>query len=92
MKISSSHNREAALVLIVAKAGPAHRLRAPVFLTPSNLVRRADRLLDPGDLVMGQMVVLLTKGIDLSVASNLALTGMFPAVAGKAFPRTCQCG
>jgi rhamnose transport system permease protein len=34
---------------------------------------------------MGQMLVLLTRGIDLSVASNLALTGMACALVGKAF-------
>ena len=35
---------------------------------------------------MGQMMVLLTRGIDLSVASNLALTGMACALVGRAFP------
>jgi ABC-type xylose transport system permease subunit len=33
-----------------------------------------------------KLLVLLTRGIDLSVASNLALTGMACALIGKAFP------
>jgi rhamnose transport system permease protein len=32
------------------------------------------------------MLVLLTRGVDLSVASNLALTGMLCALAGRAWP------
>ena len=73
MKNFFLHNREAALALIVAALALLIGLRAPVFLTPSNLL---DVLTDSSILailVMGQMVVLLTKGIDLSVASNLAL-------------------
>lgn len=86
MKNFFLHNREAALAVIVVALALLIGLRAPVFLTPSNLL---DVLTDSSILailVMGQMVVLLTKGIDLSVASNLALTGMFCAVMGKAFP------
>ena len=70
MKNFFLHNREAALAVIVVALALLIGLRAPVFLTPSNLL---DELTDSSILailVMGQMVVLLTKGIDLSVASN----------------------
>jgi len=86
MKNFFLRNREAALAVIVAAMALLVGLRAPVFLTGGNLL---DVLNDSSILVilvMGQMVVLLTKGIDLSVASNLALTGMFCAVVGKAYP------
>ena len=86
MKKHLLQNREAALAFIVAAMALMVGMRAPVFLTGGNLL---DVLNDSSILVilvMGQMVVLLTKGIDLSVASNLALTGMFCAVIGKAYP------
>ena len=70
------------LVALVALIG----LRAPVFLSAKSL----DSLLtDSAILVMmvlAQMLVILTRGIDLSVAANLALCGMVSALLGKNFP------
>jgi len=37
-------------------------------------------------LALGQMMVLLTKGIDLSMAANLALTGMIVALLNAHYP------
>ena len=37
-------------------------------------------------LALGQMAVILTRSIDLSMASNLALTGMIVAMLNAAFP------
>ena len=51
-------------------------LRSPYFLTADNFI---DILLDIAALAIvaiGQMMVILTRGIDLSVASVLALSGM----------------
>ena len=86
MKNFFLRNREAALALIVAALALLVGLRAPVFLTGGNLIDVLNDSAILAILVMGQMVVLLTKGIDLSVSSNLALTGMFCAVVGRAFP------
>lgn len=86
MKKYFLRNREAALAAIVVAIALVVGLRAPVFLTAGNLLDVINDSSILAILVMGQMVVLLTKGIDLSVASNLALTGMFCAVVGKAFP------
>nr|WP_250207877.1 ABC transporter permease [Curvibacter sp. CHRR-16] len=60
--------------------------RSPVFFSWRNLLDMANDSSILAILVMGQMLVLLTRGVDLSVASNLALTGMVCAVAGKVFP------
>ena len=79
-------NREAALAVIVVAMALVVGLRAPVFLTVGNLLDVINDSSILAILVMGQMVVLLTKGIDLSVAANLALTGMFCAVVGRDFP------
>jgi rhamnose transport system permease protein len=78
--------REAALALIVAGLVVVVGLRAQVFLSVSSLY---DMLVDTSFLFMlalAQMAVILTRGIDLSVASNLALTGMVTALFAAAYP------
>jgi rhamnose transport system permease protein len=58
----------------------------PGFAAPTNL---ADVLNDTSILILlalGQMVVILTRGIDLSVAANLALSGMIVALFNRSFP------
>ena len=58
----------------------------PGFATPANL---GNVFNDTSILIMlalGQMAVILTKCIDLSVAANLALTGMVVAMLNAAFP------
>jgi rhamnose transport system permease protein len=70
------------IALIVALVG----WRAPVFMSWRNALDIANDSSILVILVMGQMLVLLTRGVDLSVASNLALTGMICALAGRAWP------
>ena len=78
--------REAQLALILVVMSGAIGLRAPLFLSP----RSIDSLLtDSSILVMmalAQMLVIVTRGIDLSVAANLALCGMAVALLGERFP------
>jgi rhamnose transport system permease protein len=80
------HDREWLLVVTISVLVLAIGLRSPVFLT----WRNANDILNDSAilaiLVIGQMLVLLIRGIDLSVASNLALTGMVCALVGRAFP------
>ncbi|MEV8467238.1 ABC transporter permease [Fluviibacterium sp. DFM31] len=60
--------------------------RFPGFVTPSNL---AGVFNDTSPLILlavGQMIVILTKCIDLSVAANLALTGMVVSMINVAAP------
>ena len=78
--------REWLLLAIIAAIALAVGARAPVFLTWRNGLDIANDSAILAILVMGQMLVLLTRGIDLSVASNLALTGMVCALLGKAWP------
>jgi rhamnose transport system permease protein len=78
--------REAALAAIVIGLIVLVGLRAPVFLTGSSLY---GVLVDTSFLfmlVLAQMAIILTRGIDLSVASNLALSGMVSALFAAAFP------
>ena len=78
--------REGALLLIILLIALAVGSRAPVFLTWRNGMDIANDSAILAILVMGQMLVLLTRGVDLSVASNLALTGMVCALAGRTWP------
>jgi rhamnose transport system permease protein len=78
--------RDFALALIVVALVVAIGLRAPVFVTPESLV---EVLTDTSFLFMltlAQRAVILTRGIDLSVAANLALTGMICALVSRAEP------
>lgn len=81
-----SIRREWLLLAIIVAIALAVGARAPVFLTWRNGMDIANDSAILAILVMGQMLVLLTRGIDLSVASNLALTGMVCALIGKAWP------
>lgn len=78
--------REVQLAIILALLVAVVGARAPVFLG----ARSIDSLFtDSAILVMmvlAQMLVILTRGIDLSVAANLALCGMVVALIGQKAP------
>ena len=86
MKNLISIRREWLLLATIAAIALAVGARAPVFLTWRNGLDIANDSAILAILVMGQMLVLLTRGIDLSVASNLALTGMVCALLGRSWP------
>ncbi|MCX8228087.1 MAG: ABC transporter permease, partial [Sulfitobacter sp.] len=56
------------------------------FVAPSNLANVFNDTAPLIILALGQMVVILTRCIDLSVAANLALTGMAVAMINVAMP------
>ncbi|MFS4437417.1 ABC transporter permease [Paracoccaceae bacterium GXU_MW_L88] len=60
--------------------------RFPAFVSPGNLVAVFADSAPLIILALGQMVVILTRCIDLSVAANLALTGMVCAMLNVAMP------
>jgi len=65
-----------ALVLLIGGVA----LRFPAFVRPGNLVNVFNDTSPLILLAIGQMIVILTKCIDLSVAANLALCGMAAAL------------
>jgi rhamnose transport system permease protein len=78
--------REITLVAIIAVMLAAVSLRAPGFLRLGNI---GDILTDTAILVIvsiGQMMVIVTGGADLSVASGIALTGMSVAMLNWLVP------
>lgn len=84
-------SRELLLSLVIVVMTGLIATRFPAFVTPANLANVFNDTAPLMILVMGQMVVILTKAIDLSVAANLALTGMVAAMlngAGVPLPVT----
>lgn len=79
-------SREVLLLIAIGLLLALIAARFPAFIAPSNLV---DVFNDTSPLILlaiGQMIVILTKCIDLSVAANLALTGMVVSLINIAAP------
>ena len=77
-------SREAILALAILLLLALIATRFPGFVAPANLARV---LTDTSPLILlalGQMAVILTKCIDLSIAANLALCGMVAALMNGA--------
>ncbi|MBO6719790.1 MAG: ABC transporter permease [Rhizobiaceae bacterium] len=72
----------AAIALLVA----AVAIRFPAFATPSRLLTVFNDYTILIILALGQMTVILTRSIDLSMAANLAFTGMVIAMTNAAYP------
>jgi len=78
--------RELLLLVIIALMVGLFASRAPGFASAGNL---ANIFNDTSILIiiaLGQMAVILTKAIDLSVAANLAFTGMAVAMLNATYP------
>ena len=79
-------NREILLALIIIVMIVGFSTRASNFATPGNLATIFNDTSILIILALGQMTVILTKSIDLSVAANLAFTGMAVAMLDAAYP------
>ncbi|WP_246683873.1 ABC transporter permease [Labrys sp. KNU-23] len=80
------YGREIILALIVAGMVLAIGMRAPVFLSVDSLMGVLKDTAILAMLALAQMTVILIRGIDLSVAANLALSGMVAALFSIAMP------
>ena len=58
----------------------------PAFASPGNVAGLLDDTAILIMLALAQMLVILVRGIDLSIAANLALCGMLAALFNRAFP------
>lgn len=81
-----THTREFWLGIIVIAMVLATNIRAPGFASLGNIANIFNDTSMLIILALGQMAVILTRSIDLSMASNLALTGMIVALTNSAFP------
>ncbi len=84
--MSALKSREAILFAAILTLLLLIASRFPGFVSPQNLVSVFTDTAPLIILALGQMVVILTRCIDLSVAANLALTGMVCAMVNVALP------
>ncbi len=82
----SSTRRDLAFAVLTLVLFLAVTFAFPGFATPRNLAGLLDDTAILIMLALGQMLVILVRGIDLSIAANLALCGMIAAVFDRAFP------
>src|SRR5437764_4697580 len=78
--------REAGIILFILVLSALVSLRNPAFLTADNF---RDILLNISILVivaLAQTMVIITRGIDLSVGSTIGLTAMMVSFTVVAFP------
>lgn len=78
--------RESLLLLATALLVAAVTWRFPAFAAPGNLAAVFNDTAILIVLALGQSAVILTRSIDLSVAANLAFTGMVVAMLNEAHP------
>jgi len=79
-------SRELLLLVAIGLLLVLIALRFPAFVAPANLATVFNDTAPLILLAIGQMIVILTKCIDLSVAANLALTGMVVSLINIAAP------
>mgnify|MGYP004518378529 CR=1 FL=1 len=79
-------SREAILALALAALVVLVEARFRGFASPASLAAVFNDTSTLIILALGQMLVIMTKCIDLSVAANLALTGMTVAIVNAAAP------
>jgi ribose transport system permease protein len=82
MSASSLRVVQVGPVLILAVAVVAMSLASPYFLTERNLTNLGFQTSIVAVLALGQLLVILTRGIDLSVGAVVALAGVLGAMAG----------
>ncbi|MBX3532199.1 MAG: ABC transporter permease [Rhizobiaceae bacterium] len=74
------------MAVVIALLVALIAIRFPAFARPERLLAVFNDYSILIILALGQMVVILTRSIDLSMASNLAFTGMAVAMTNAAFP------
>src|SRR5262245_8743695 len=78
--------RDAKLAALTVALLVAVTITFPGFASPRNLAGVLDDTPILIMLALGQMLVILVRGVDLSVAANLALCGMLAALFNRAWP------
>lgn len=79
-------HREVLLLVAIGLLVGAIELRFPGFVAPGNLASIYNDTAILIILALGQAAVILSRGIDLSIAANLALSGTVAALLNVAFP------
>jgi len=78
--------RELGLALFIIILSAIFQLRNPKFLSLSNIKDLLTNTAILSILTVGMMMVIITRGIDLSIGSTMALSGMITALTVSANP------
>ena len=78
--------RELGLLVFIVLLSVGVQLRNPAFLTVGNITSLLTNTAILGILAVGMMIVLLTRGIDLSIGATIAFAGMVTALTVAAVP------
>ncbi len=78
--------RELGMLLFIAALSLIIQLRNPVFLSISNITSLLTNTSILAILAVGMMLVLVTRGIDLSIGAIIAFSGMITALTVAANP------
>ena len=81
-KVSSANNIVGILIALVVLCLDL-QLAQPVFLTKSNLLNVVQQISTNFVIAIGMTFVIISGGIDLSVGSNIAVTGLLMAIMMK---------
>ena len=81
-----SARRDVAFAALTLALFLAVTLAFPGFATPRSVAGLLDDTAILIMLALGQMLVIMGRGIDLSIAANLALCGMMAALFNRAWP------
>ena len=85
-RFSDSARRDAAFAALTLVLFLAVTFAFPGFATPRSVAGLLDDTAILIMLALGQMLVIMGRGIDLSIAANLALCGMMAALFNRAWP------
>jgi rhamnose transport system permease protein len=86
VRISDAGRRDLAFGALTLMLFVAVTSSFPGFASPRNLAGLLDDTAILIMLALAQMLVILVRGIDLSIAANLALCGMLAALFNRAYP------
>jgi rhamnose transport system permease protein len=86
-RVSDAARRDASLALLSLALLVGVSAAFPGFAAPRNLAAVLDDTAILIMLALGQMLVILVRGVDLSVAANLALCGMLAALFNRQYPQ-----
>ncbi len=86
LRISDNARRDVAFAALTVVLFLAVTLAFPGFAMPRNVAGLLDDTAILIMLALGQMLVIMGRGIDLSIAANLALCGMLAALFNRAWP------
>jgi rhamnose transport system permease protein len=85
-RLSDSSRRDLSFAMLTLALFIAVTLAFPGFAAPRSVAGLLDDTAILIMLALGQMLVILVRGIDLSIAANLALCGMLAALFNRAWP------